>query len=127
MPRQFGKIDGSASWPACPKCRRKHEAGSSCPTIGVWEHRRTPVSKAGVVWLKRPMPPDQWPPDDRAPRDPSFKWLVRSACGHPGGTKLWAFYAEADADAVGSVFATAACQLNRCPRFIMIQNDGRRR
>lgn len=35
-PRQFGKVDSSATWPTCDRCRRKHMPGSVCPPLGVW-------------------------------------------------------------------------------------------
>lgn len=78
----------------------------------------------GTVWLKRPMPRDQWPPDSRRPRDNSFSWWVRSSCGHPGGIKQWAFYREADADQYAQIFRANPCHYTRCPQF-MIKNDRR--
>lgn len=37
-PRQFGKLDNSATAPGwgCPRCLHKHMPGSVCPPIGVW-------------------------------------------------------------------------------------------
>lgn len=122
MPRQFGKTDASARWPSCPKCRRKHEPGSDCPPIGVWAAKGTKATPGEAVWLKRPMPDGQWPPDIRLPRDDSFAWLVRSHCGHQGGAKLWAFYREADADQYEQIFLHDPCHYTRCK----IKNNQRR-
>jgi hypothetical protein len=60
------------------------------------------------------MPNGQWPPDQRAPRDDSFSWLVRSHCGHEGGGKLWAFYDEKYADQYGGIFRENPCFYTRC-------------
>lgn len=115
MPRQFGKIDASARWPACPECRRKHERGGPCAPGGVWLSNGTAARSSAAVWLVRPMPDGQWPPNQRVPRDDSFSWLVRSHCGHPGGAKLWAFYRKADADQYESIFMADPCHYTRCP------------
>lgn len=58
------------------------------------------------------MPDGQWPPDERAPRDDSFSWLVRSHCGHTG--KLWAFYREADAVQYEWIFRANPCHYTQC-------------
>lgn len=36
MPRQFGKVDVSASWTRCPRCPAGHPSHSPCPPVGVW-------------------------------------------------------------------------------------------
>lgn len=90
---------------------------------GVWLGRGTPA-RPGVVWLKRPMPDSQWPPDQRLPRDDTFSWWVRSSCGH--GVKQWAFYREADADQYEGIFRANPCHFTRCGHT-MIENDGRGR
>jgi hypothetical protein len=114
MPRQFGKRDESVGWGRCEKCGYRHRPGADCP--------RAPST--GVVWLIRPMPDGQWPIDQRLPRDDSFAWWVRSACGHPGGQKQWAFYKLADAEQYKWIFRANPCHYTRCPNF-MIQNDRR--
>lgn len=81
-----------------------------------WLGKGTPSSAAGVVWLKRPMPDGQWPPQQRRPRDDSFSWWVRSACGHEGGTRQWAFYQERDADLYEHIFRADPCHYTRCPQ-----------
>lgn len=108
MPRQFGKVDASARWPRCPRCGHKHEPGSDCPTAT--------NLVIGVVWLKRPMPDGQWPPDPLAPRNDEFSWWVKSACGHPGGHRQWAFYREADADQYEWIFRADPCCYTACTR-----------
>lgn len=35
MPRQFGKVDISATW-ACARCPYKHAPLAACPSPGVW-------------------------------------------------------------------------------------------
>lgn len=114
MPRQFGKVDASARWPSCPQCRRRHESGSECPPIGQWVGQGGTSAPMGVVWLKRPMPDGQWPPDQRAPRDDSFSWWVRSHCGHEGGARQWAFYDEAVADQYEQIFRDDPCHYTHC-------------
>lgn len=94
---------------------------------GTWLARNVPSTDSRVVWIKRPMPDGQWPPDQRADRDDSFSWWVRSNCGHAGGGRQWAFYAEADADQYEVVFRDDPCHYTRCPTRTMIENDGRRR
>lgn len=91
---------------------------------GVWLIRGTPLKQLAVVWIKRPMPADQWPPDQRAPRDNSFAWWIRAHCGHQGGAKQMAFYEEADADMYEQVFRADPCRWTHCPES-MIQNDRR--
>ena len=91
--------------------------------VGMWLARNVPARQPGVIWLKRPMPDGQWPPDRRLPRDDSFSWWIRSACGHDGGVKQWAFYREADADQYEQIFRENPCWYTRCPEFIMIQNN----
>lgn len=36
MPRQFGKVDVSASWPPCRSCPHRHPSHAPCPPSGVW-------------------------------------------------------------------------------------------
>lgn len=81
---------------------------------GIWLIRGIPLGRSDVVWLKRPMPDGQWPPDRNRPRDDSFSWWVRSSCGHEGGVKQWAFYAEADADTYEHIFRADPCYYTRC-------------
>lgn len=90
---------------------------------GVWLVRGGPVGALGVVWLVRPMPDGQWPPRQDEPRDDSYSWWVRSACGHPGGVKQWAFYEKRYADMYEAVFREDPCRWTRCPRCIMIENE----
>lgn len=114
MPRQFGKVDSSERW-SCDKCRRKHDPEVACPPVGVWLSSRLPVrSSTHAVWLKRAMPDGQWPVDQRMPRDDSFSWWVRSACGHPGGVRQWAFHEERYADMYEQVFRDDPCRWSRC-------------
>jgi len=114
MPRQFGHADGSLGW-KCDKCSHKHRPGTACPPTGVWLDSRRPVSlSAGVIWLKRPMPDGQWPPDRRKPRDDSFSWWIRAHCGHHGGARQWAFYEERDADTYEQVFRDDPCHWTQC-------------
>lgn len=115
MPRQFGKRDESVRWPKCTQCGHKHEPGSDCPPTSSWAGTgmATPL---GVVWLKRPMPDGQWPPDLGAPRNDEFLWWVKSACGHPGGHRQWAFYREADADQYEGIFLANPCHYTGCAR-----------
>lgn len=103
------------------------ESTAICPTPGLWLVRRTPVGDSGVIWLKRPMPDGQWPADQRLPRDDSFNWWVRSHCGHDGGARQWAFYEESYVDMYEGIFRENPCRYTRCPEWLMIQNDGRRR
>lgn len=93
----------------------------------VWLVTGRPRDQSGVVWMKRPMPDGGWPADQRAPRDDSFSWWVRSHCGHQGGARQWAFYVEADADTYGQIFRADPCRYTRCADRIMIENNGRRR
>jgi hypothetical protein len=104
------------------------EGRASAVPRNVWLDSGAPLASSfGVVWLKRPMPDGQWPVDQRAPRDDTFSWWVRSHCGHPGGRKEWAFYEEAYADMYEHVFRADPCRYTRCPERRMIENDGRRR
>lgn len=114
------------AWEACGKCRRKHAPGSQCLPSLTWAARGTAV-QFGVVWLLRPMPDGQWPPDQSAPRDDSFHWWVRSHCGHEGGSRQWAFYERRYADMYEQVFRADPCRYTRCANRFMIENDGRRR
>lgn len=82
--------------------------------VGIWLGRGGPATPTSVVWLIRPMPDGQWPPDQRAPRDDSFSWLVRSHCGHEGGGKLWAFYERRYAEQYEAVFREDPCRWTRC-------------
>lgn len=115
MPGKTPRLDASAHWPRCLTCGHKHEPGSDCPPPGSWAGSGL-TAPSGVVWLKRPMPDGQWPPDIRAPRDDSFSWWVRSSCGHPGGHRQWAFYREADADQYEGIFLDDPCRYTRCAR-----------
>jgi hypothetical protein len=36
MPRQFGKVDVSASWPPCQSCPHRHAALAPCPPSNAW-------------------------------------------------------------------------------------------
>lgn len=109
VPRQFGHRDVSLSW-GCDRCPHRHGPGSSCPPTGVWLSSRRPVKGSdGVVWLKRPMPPDQWPTD-------GFRWWIRAHCGHPGGAKQFAFYDEKCADTYEEIFRADPCHWTGCPR-----------
>lgn len=108
--------------PALPSEGRA-PAGSRTDT---WLARNLPAKQPGVVWLVRPMPDGQWPTDQRLPRDDSFSWWVRSACGHQGGVKQWAFYRQADAVAYEWIFRADPCHYTRCPDRIMIENDPKR-
>lgn len=101
------------------------EGGASAVPRNVWLATGRPLEPSGVLWLKRPMPNGQWPPQQRAERDDSFSWWVRSNCGHPGGAKQWAFYEEAYADMYEQVFRDDPCRWTRCPERIMIENGGR--
>lgn len=112
MPSRTPRLDGSARWPRCLECGRKHEPGSDCPTVGVWTVRGDHARQPGVVWLKRPMPPDQWPSEQRAPRDNTFRWWIRSSCGH--AARQWAFYEERYADEYELVFRENPCHWTRC-------------
>lgn len=107
--------------PPPPPLPSQQGAGAAPP--GRWLARGAPVDPSGVVWLKRPMPDGQWPQDPKLPRDDSFNWWVRSACGHPGGLRQWAFYEECDADTYEQVFRADPCRWTRCPRRIMIENE----
>ncbi len=102
MPTRKNQRDESVNWPVCPKCGHKHHPEYDCP-------RRRDF---GVAWIKTPMPDGQWPPDQRAPRDDSFAWWVRSHCGH--AARQWAFYREADADQYEGIFRSAPCHYTRC-------------
>lgn len=90
---------------------------------GQWLASGRPADAAGVVWLVRPMPNGQWPPEHDAPRDDSFSWWVRSACGHPGGFRQWAFYREQDARTCEWVFRTEPCRFSRCHKIKNEQGD----
>lgn len=104
--------------------RRRHERnqerqnpalpteGRASAVKGVWLNRGDHIRQPSVVWLKRPMPPDQWPPDQRLPRDNSFRWWVRAHCGHKA--RQFAFYLEKDADVYEHVFRDAPCWWARC-------------
>ncbi len=35
-PRQFGKVDVSATWAPCSRCPHKHPSTAECPPTGVW-------------------------------------------------------------------------------------------
>lgn len=35
-PRQFGKVDVSASWARCPRCPAGHPSHSPCPPTDTW-------------------------------------------------------------------------------------------
>lgn len=35
-PRQFGKVDVSATWSPCPRCPHRHPSHAQCPPSGVW-------------------------------------------------------------------------------------------
>jgi len=124
MPRQFGKVDSSTSWGKCTKCTHRHESHVPCPPTNVWLVRNFPAGRPGVVWLKRPMPDGQWPVDQRLPRDDSFSWWVRSACGHQAGAKQWAFCEERYADMYEWIFRADPCRYTRCPHS-MIENEKR--
>jgi hypothetical protein len=86
--------------------------GRAPAAIGTWLDRGDHVRQPGVVWLKRPMPPDQWPPDLNEPRDNSLRWWVRANCGHR--TRQFAFYEERYADVYELVFRDAPCWWTRC-------------
>lgn len=86
---------------------------------GVWLGKGTPSAPRGVTWLVRPMPDGQWPPEHHAPRDDSFSWWVRSSCGHQGGAKQWAFYAEGYARLYEDIFKLDPCRWSACS---MIKN-----
>ena len=101
------------------------QQAAGAPPFGIWLIRRTPIGDAGVVWLIRRMPDGQWPPDQNAPRDDRFSWWVRSACGHPGGTKQWAFIHEKHARVYEQIFREDPCRWTRCPHRIMIENEKR--
>lgn len=102
MPSRTPRPDESVNWPVCTKCGHKHHPDAACPQKRSW----------GVAWLIRPMPDGQWPPDERAPRDDSFSWLVRSHCGHQG--KLWAFYKREDAEQYEGIFRGNPCHFTQC-------------
>jgi hypothetical protein len=36
MPRQFGKVDVSASWAVCAACPCRHPSHAPCPPVEVW-------------------------------------------------------------------------------------------
>jgi hypothetical protein len=36
VPRQFGKVDGSAGWPQLPCCPHRHPVSVACPPTGAW-------------------------------------------------------------------------------------------
>lgn len=92
----------------------------------VWLAKGTPTTP-GVVWLIRPMPDGQWPPQENLPRDDSWSWWVRSACGHPGGVRQWAFYVQSDALTYEQVFRADPCHFTRCAHRTMIENQQRSR
>lgn len=107
--------------PALPSESRAPAASAPRAT---WLARGIPARQPGVIWLLRPMPDGQWPPDQRRPRDDSFSWWVRSACGHDGGVRQWAFYDKAVAEQYESIFRADPCHYTpRCPERIMIQNN----
>lgn len=101
--------------------------GRAPAVTGNWLGTGAPVNPSGVMWLKRPMPDGQWPVNQRAPRDDSFNWWVRSHCGHQGGAKQWAFYEEMYADMYEHIFRDDPCRWTQCPERRMIENDGRGR
>ncbi len=98
--------------------------GRASASTDTWLARNIPSARPGVVWLKRPMPDGQWPVDQRLPRDDSFSWWVRSACGHQGGVRQWAFYEERYADMYQHLFRENPCWYTRCPDF-MIKNNAK--
>jgi len=55
MPRQFGKIDISVSWPACrrPGCGERHLPEWACPPRGVWLVARYCPACTGAVYCSR--------------------------------------------------------------------------
>jgi hypothetical protein len=79
---------------------------------GIWLVRGDAVRQPGVIWIKRPMPPDQWPVNIREPRDNSFRWWIRAHCGHRA--MQFAFYKEADADGYEYIFRDDPCWWTRC-------------
>lgn len=93
--------------------------------LGVWLTSGRPAGPSGVVWLVRPMPDGQWPPDRDAPRDDSWKWWVRSHCGHPGGARQSAFSDRRFVDMYEQVFREEPCRWTRCERYqAKIKNEG---
>lgn len=82
----------------------------------VWLSRGIPSKQPGVIWLKRPMPDGQWPPEQSLPRDDSWSWWVRAHCGHAGGARQFAFYEERYADLYQHVFRSDPCHFTRCPQ-----------
>jgi len=77
-----------------------------------WLGRGDHVRQPGVVYLVRPMPEDQWPPEQHLPRDNEFSWWVRAHCGHKA--RQFAFYEKRYADEYESVFRDAPCWWTRC-------------
>jgi hypothetical protein len=113
VPRQFGHRDESLHW-SCDKCRHRHRPGTACPPTGIWLDSRRPAAPSGVIWLKRPMPDGQWPPEQWRPRDDTPAWWIRSHCGHEGGARQWAFYEERYADMYEQVFRADPCHWTQC-------------
>ena len=109
-----------------PPLPTERRVASQKEHTGTWLFKGTSSAQPGVVWLVRPMPDGQWPVDQRAPRDDSFSWWVRSHCGHEGGAKQWAFYDKHYADVYEQVFREDPCRATRCPHRIMIENNGGR-
>jgi hypothetical protein len=96
---------------------------AGAPPSGQWIAGKGPAGAAGVVWLVRPMPDGQWPPDWNRPRDDSYLWWVRSHCGHQDGARQWAFYEEGYARAYEAVFREDPCRYTQCPRRRMADNE----
>jgi hypothetical protein len=71
------------------------------------------------------MPDGQWPPDQSLPRDDSFSWWVRCACGHQGGVRQWAFSTEYGADLCERSFREGPCVWTRCPEYVIQTNQRR--
>lgn len=92
----------------------------------VWLAGRRPADP-GVVWTIQPMPRNHWPLQTSLPRDNSFAWLVRSACGHPQGLRQWAFYELRDAQIYEAVFRADPCRWARCENYIKIENQRARK
>jgi hypothetical protein len=68
-PRQFGKVDVSASWPPCGGCPHRHMPGSTCPPTGVWlvlamcGRCKAPEQYCGKHGGRRPVEPSPFVPD----------------------------------------------------------------
>lgn len=97
--------------PESPPLPSEQRALAHAGNTNVWLVSRQPIKRTGgTVWLKRPMPDGQWPVDQSLPRDDSFSWWVRSACGHTGGGRQWAFTEERYADMYALVFYADPCR-----------------